>query len=153
MGEPRKLRYTTVEHRMLLGASALYFCDGSATPEVNPEQARAGLFAALDKLGARKRVLALPPDFTRFHSKAGEFTEYTWNYYGDALTDVLPALGTHKGMTDDEIKTMFGPTPRDLFRVHDWRNDLVTLGEVTVSFQYEVSEGNVEYSWPAQVNK
>ena len=65
-----------------------------------------GHYAALDKLGRRKRVLALPPDFTRFHSKAGEFTEYAWNYYGEALTDVLPALGTHKPMTDEEIRRM-----------------------------------------------
>ena len=35
-----------------------------------------------------------------------------------------------RAMTDDEIATMFGKTPRDLFRVHDWRNDIVTLGEV-----------------------
>ena len=132
---------------------ALYFAQGSPTTEMSPAQARAGLFAALDKLGTRNKVLALPPDFTRFHSKAGEFTEYTWNYYGDALTDVLPALGTHKAMTDHEIQTMFGPTPRDLFRVHDWRNDIVTLGEVPGEFLYEVSEGKVDYPWPAQVNK
>ena len=132
---------------------ALYFAEGSPTTEMSPDEARAGLYSALDKLGARKRVLALPPDFTRFHSKAGEFTEYTWNYYGDALTHVLPALGTHKGMTDDEIQTMFRKTPRELFRVHDWRNDIVTLGEVPGSFLYEVSEGKVDYPWPAQVNK
>ena len=132
---------------------ALYFAEGSPTTEMTPEQARAGLYAALDKLGKRQRVLALPPDFTRFHSKAGEFTEYAWSYYGDALTDVLPALGTHKPMTDDEIRTMYRDTPRELFRIHDWRNDIVTLGEVPGAFLYEVSEGKVDYPWPAQVNK
>lgn len=132
---------------------ALYFAQGSPTTEISPAKAKAGLFAALDKLGPRKRVLALPPDFTRFHSRSGEFTEYTWNYYGGALTDILPALGTHKAMTDDEIATMFGPTPRDLFRVHDWRNDVVTLGEVPGEFMYQVSEGKLDYTWPAQVNK
>ena len=132
---------------------ALYFAAGSPTTEMSPAEAEAALRSALDKLGARKKVLALPPDFTRFHSKAGEFTEYTWNYYGDALTDVLPALGTHKAMTDHEIQTMFGPTPRDLFRVHDWRNDIVTLGEVPSDFMLEVSEGKLDYPWPAQVNK
>jgi nickel-dependent lactate racemase len=120
---------------------------------MSPAEVKANLFKALGKLGPRKKVLAVPPDFTRFHSKAGELTEYAWDYYQDALTDVLPALGTHKGMTDHEIQTMFGPTPRDLFRVHDWRNDIVTLGEVPGAFVKEVSEGKVEYSWPAQVNK
>jgi nickel-dependent lactate racemase len=132
---------------------ALYFAAGSPTTEMTPAEVKANLFAALAKLGPRNKVLAVPPDFTRFHSKAGELTEYTWNYYGDALTDVLPALGTHKGMTDHEIQTMFGPTPRDLFRVHDWRNDIVTLGEVPGEFVKEVSEGKVDYTWPAQVNK
>jgi nickel-dependent lactate racemase len=117
------------------------------------EEIRAGLREALGKLGERKRVLAVPPDFTRFHSKAGELTERAWEFYGDALTDVLPALGTHTPMTDTQIATMFGKTPRELFRVHDWRNDIVTLGEVPGEFVREVSEGLVAYSWPAQVNK
>jgi nickel-dependent lactate racemase len=56
-------------------------------------------------------------------------------------------------MSDKEIATMFGSTPRSLFRVHDWRNDVVTLGEVPGSFMYEVSEGKLDYPWPAQVNK
>ena len=70
-------------------------------------------FSALDKLGKRKKVLAVPPDFTRMHSQSGVLTELAWQYYGDRLTDVLPALGTHKAMTDEEIATMFGATPRE----------------------------------------
>ena len=116
-------------------------------------EVRAGLREALGKLGERKRVVAVPPDFTRFHSKAGELTEMAWEFYGDALVDVLPALGTHTPMSDAQIATMFGETPRELFRVHDWRKDIVTLGEVPGEFVREVSEGKVEYSWPAQVNK
>jgi len=121
--------------------------------EMSPAEIKAGLFEALGKLGPRARVLAVPPDFTRFHSKSGELTEMVWEYYGSALADVLPALGTHKAMTDSEISTMFGATPRDLFRVHDWRNDVVTLGEVPGEFMQEVSEGKLDYTWPAQVNK
>src|SRR5580692_7272479 len=132
---------------------SLFFAVGSAETEMSGAEIRAGLREALAKLGERKKVLAVPPDFTRFHSKAGELTEMAWEFYGDALTDVLPALGTHTAMTDSQIATMFGETPRELFRVHDWRNDIVTLGEVPGEFVREVSEGKVEYSWPAQVNK
>jgi nickel-dependent lactate racemase len=132
---------------------SLLFAAGSAETEMSPAEIKAGLFEALRALGERKKVLAVPPDFTRFHSKAGELTEMVWEFYGDALTDVLPALGTHTAMTDRQIATMFGETPRELFRVHDWRNDIVTLGEVPGEFVREVSEGKVEYSWPAQVNK
>ena len=116
-------------------------------------EARAGLLEGLGKLGKRKKVLAVPPDFTRFHSRAGELTEMAWEFYGDAMTDVLPALGTHVAMTDAQIGKMFGRIPRSLFRVHDWRRDIVTLGEVPGEFLHQVSEGKLDYSWPAQVNK
>ena len=132
---------------------SLFFAVGSPTTELSLTEAKAALFEALDKLGKRNKVLAVPPDYTRMHSLAGPLTEFVWNYYGDALADVLPALGTHKAMTDHEIQTMYGPTPRDLFRVHDWRNGIVTLGEVPGGFVREVSEGKVDYPWPAQVNK
>lgn len=132
---------------------SLYFSAGSPTTEMSADDLRTALFSALDAIGTRNRVLAVPPDFTRFHSQAGALTELAWQYYGDRLTDVLPALGTHKAMTDSEIGTMYGSTPKHLFRVHDWRNDVVTLGEVPGSFLYQVSEGKVDYSWPAQVNK
>jgi nickel-dependent lactate racemase len=132
---------------------SLFFAAGSPETELTPAEYRAGLYEALEKLGAKKKVLAVPPDFTRFHSKAGELTEMAWEYYGDTMTDVLPALGTHKAMTDDEIATMYGKTPRGLFRVHNWRDDIVTLGEVPSEFMLEVSEGKLDYTWPAQVNK
>ena len=132
---------------------SLLFGVGSAETELSTEEIRAGLSEALGKLGRRERVLAVPPDFTRMHSMSGVLTEMAWHYFGDRLVDVLPALGTHKAMTDAEIAAMFGDTPRGLFRVHDWRNDIVTLGEVPGEFMHEVSEGKLDYPWPAQVNK
>jgi nickel-dependent lactate racemase len=132
---------------------SLFFACGSVSTELSPDEIKAGLHEALTKLGERRRVLAVPPDFTRFHSKSGELTEMAWEFYGDRLVDVLPALGTHKAMTDEQIAVMFGRTPRNLFRVHDWRNDIVTLGEVPGEFMREVSEGKLNYTWPAQVNK
>src|SRR5580698_2118357 len=132
---------------------SLFFTAGSPTTEMSDADLRANLFTALERLGERKRVLAVPPDFTRFHSQAGVLTEMAWEFYGDRMVDVLPALGTHTAMADQQIATMFGKVPRGLFRVHDWRNDIVTLGEVPSEFILEVSEGKVDYTWPAQVNK
>lgn len=131
----------------------LYFSSGSPTAELTADDLRQGLQTAFAALGPRRKVLAIPPDFTRFHSHAGLLTELAWEHFGSALTDVLPALGTHKPMTDAEIAHMFGGTPRELFRVHDWRHDVVTLGEVPGEFMREVSEGQLEYTWPAQVNR
>ena len=104
-------------------------------------------------MGAKQKVLVVPPDYTRFQSRSGELTEMAWRYYEDKLTDILPALGTHTPMTDSQIAHMFGDIPRSLFREHDWRNDVVTLGEVPPEFVKEVSNGAVDFSWPAQVNK
>ncbi|MCK5103471.1 MAG: DUF2088 domain-containing protein, partial [Cyclobacteriaceae bacterium] len=131
----------------------LYYQRGSTSDVLSTEDLRIGLNTALDMLGARKRVLAIPPDFTRFHSFAGELTQLTYEYYGDKLVDVLPALGTHTGMTDAQIDKMFSGVPKELFRVHDWRNDVVTIGVVPSEFVKEVSEEKVDYAWPAQVNK
>ncbi len=132
---------------------ALLFASGSPSTELREDQLRAGLQTALAALGGRCRVLAIPPDFTRFHSRAGQLTELAYELLGDRLADVLPALGTHRPMSDTEISRMFGRTPRELFRVHDWRRDIVTLGEVPGEYMREVSEGRLDYTWPAQVNR
>lgn len=117
------------------------------------EEIRSGLQLALDRIGHRNKVVAVPPDMTRYHSQAGLITRMVWEYYGGKLTDVLPALGTHAPMTRGEIEMMYGEVPGSLFRVHDWRNDVVTLGEVPGGYVAEVSGGVVSYPWPAQVNR
>lgn len=131
----------------------IYYSRGSKTDVITSADLKAGLFEAFKKLGTRNKVLALPPDFTRFHSRAGEITQLTYEYYGKALTDILPALGTHAPMSDKEIHEMFEGVPADLFRVHDWRNDVVTLGTVPSSYMMEISEEKIDYEWSAQVNK
>ncbi len=131
----------------------LLYGKGSKNTVLSAEDIKQGVFEALAKLGDKKKVLAIPPDITRFHSRAGEITQYSYEYYKDKLTDILPALGTHFEMTDEEISTMYGDIPRELFRVHNWKEDLHTLGIVPGEFVKEVSEGKVDFEWPAQVNK
>ncbi|MCP5061223.1 MAG: DUF2088 domain-containing protein [Ignavibacteriae bacterium] len=131
----------------------IYYARGSETDVIDSQELEKGLFEALDKLGNKKKVLAIPPDYTRYHSKAGDITSFAYEYYKNSLTDILPALGTHFEMTGKEISKMFKGVPQNLFRVHNWKNDLTTLGQVPSDFVEEVSEGKVNYSWPAQVNK
>src|ERR1017187_9578453 len=132
---------------------SLFTAIGSESTELSLDDVRQTLFQAFDSMGERRKVLALPPDFTRYHSRAGDLTRIAWEYYGEQLTDVMPALGTHAPMTECEIGAMFGDMPRQLFRVHDWRSGLKTLGEVPAEFVREQSEGKLDYSWPAQVNR
>ena len=111
------------------------------------------LVESLGKLGQRNRVLIVPPDQSRVHSRAGDLARYASQYYGDRLQAVLPALGTHAAMRSDQITRMFGAMPQTLFRVHNWRTDVDTLGEVPAEFIHEQSEGKLNYAWPAQVNR
>ncbi|MFA4839697.1 MAG: lactate racemase domain-containing protein [Candidatus Neomarinimicrobiota bacterium] len=132
----------------------MLFClKSSADNGLTETEIRDGLYTALEQLGPRRKVLAIPPDFTRFHSRAGELTCLAYQYYRTNLAAILPALGTHFPMTESEIDAMFGAVPRELFRVHRWKEDLCTLGEVPAEFVREVSEGKLNYAWPAQVNK
>jgi nickel-dependent lactate racemase len=131
----------------------LYYKRGHKGDSLSAEELREGLYAALEKIGPRKKVIAIPPDITRFPSRAGEITNLAWKYYGDKLTDILPATGTHYPMTDEEIRMMFSDTPRGLFREHNFRGDLAVLGRVPASYVKEVSGGLVDYDWPAATNR
>ncbi len=130
-----------------------FYAIGSQQSRLTPADLQHGLYTALDKIGLKRKVLVLPPDFTRFHSHAGALTQYVYEYYRGALTDILPAVGTHKPMTAAEIEEMFPGVPTDLFRVHDWRHGYTTLGTVPAEFIHGISEGRVKYDWPVQVSK
>ena len=131
----------------------LYYARGSKTDIITPQEVKEILNKVFDGMGVKNRVLALPPDHTRLNSFAGLITEMIYGYFGDKLTDIMPALGTHAPMTDEQLDMMFGSIPHSLFRVHDWRNDVVTIGEVPKEYVEEISEGKLSFSWPAQVNK
>ncbi len=133
----------------------LYYEQGGKTSVLTDDDLRKGLFETLMKLENEeklKKALVIPPDFTRFHSKAGILTTYAYEYLGDTLTDILPALGTHTPMSTEEIGKMFPGIPYTLFREHRWREDVVTLGTVPGSFVSEQTEGRLSFDWPAQVN-
>ena len=132
---------------------SLYCAVGSVDTDLTSQQLNDLLVEGLAKLGARNKVLAVPPDQTRAHSRAGDLTRYAWKHYGDRLKAVLPALGTHVAMNPERVAAMFGEMPFDLFKVHNWRTDIETVGEVPAEFIREQSEGKLSYAYPAQVNK
>jgi nickel-dependent lactate racemase len=131
----------------------LYYNSGSENTVLNSKDLESGIISALEKLGVRKKVLVVPPDCTRFHSRAGELTSYIYQYYKDTLKDILPALGTHSPMTDSQLGEMYKGVPKSLFRVHKWRKDVVTVGTVPGEFVSKITDGALNYSWPAQLNK
>ena len=56
-------------------------------------------------------------------------------------------------MTDQEITEMYKGIPKDLFRIHDWRKDVVTIGTVPGEYVSKITNGALDYYWPAQLNK
>lgn len=115
---------------------------------------RSALLASLDGR-TLKNVLIIPPDFTRFHSNAG----YITNVYYHALTDagcevdILPALGTHVPVTREEAAVMYGDIPYKKFIPHNWRTDVVKLGQVPAEYVEEITEGLWHDPLTAEINR
>jgi nickel-dependent lactate racemase len=131
----------------------LLFQKGSVSEILTPADLKIGLCTALEQLGKRKKVLLIPPDYTRFHSRAGELTKLAFDFYQDKVTDILPAIGTHSAMTQEQISAMFPEVSLKLFRVHDWRSGFVTLGTVAADYVQQISESVVNFPIPAQTAK
>jgi nickel-dependent lactate racemase len=108
-----------------------------------------------DRAGSLKKVLLLPPDLTRMHSGAGKITAIYYNLLKDhCQVDIMPALGTHAAMTEQECREFFGDgVPLDRIIEHNWRKDIVKIGEVPGSYVSEVSGGLLDYSIDVEVNR
>jgi len=130
-----------------------FFAQGSPTTDLDRAALRATLVEVFDRLGTRQKVIAIPPDHTRANSMAGPIVGMVHDYYGPRLVDVLPALGTHVAMTDEQLAWMFPDVPKNLIRRHDFRNDVVTIGQVPAEFVAEVTEGTWTRPWPVQLNR
>lgn len=134
---------------------------GGADADLSDEDIDAHFSWALQKALERVRtgpVALLPPDGTRFHSRAGFLTDIASRILfsslaGDRLGMVMPALGTHMPMTEAELRRMFPGTPLSKFRGHDWRRDVLTLGRLEADWVEKTAEGAVRFDWPVQVNK
>ncbi len=131
----------------------LYFERQNTTQGLTLHDLKEGLWSALEKWGKLNKVLVIPPDFTRFHSFAGPLTRFAYEFLGPRLRAILPALGTHAPMTKEQIHQMYDGVPLSLFTVHNWRTDVTTIGRVPAEFVKQVSEGKVDYDWPAQINR
>ena len=102
-----------------------------------------------------EKVLIIPPDITRFYSNAGVIT----NMYYHILTergcavDILPALGTHEPLQASEASDMYGDIPFERFIVHNWRTDVVCIGEVPGEFISGITEGLWNDSIEVEINR
>ena len=102
-----------------------------------------------------KKVLILPPDYTRMYSGAGKITAMYYDILKDSCDiDIMPALGTHEPMTKTEWTAFFGEgVPFEKMIIHNWRQDVVKIGEVPSTFVREVSERLVDTKIDVEVNR
>ena len=105
--------------------------------------------------GAVRNALVIPPDFTRFHSNAGFITQVFYRLLTarGASVDVMPALGTHVPVSESQWKTMFGDIPYSKMIVHNWRTDVVKLGEVPADEIGRITEGLWKDPVDVEVNR
>ena len=130
------------------------YLTASSETGLTQEEIRSALIASLEGRELKK-ALILPPDFTRFHSGAGYITNVYYHALADrgVQVDILPALGTHVPMTGAQWEAMFGDVPFDRMLVHNWRTDVVKLGEIPASFIRDITEGLWNESVSAEVNR
>jgi len=133
------------------------YCEvGSPTTVLSDDEFKAAFIGALELLGERKNVCLIPPDYTRYHSRAGDLSQWSYEHYGGdggGVKDVMPALGTHAPVSEEQRLSMFGDMPAEIFREHNWRTDVVTIGTVPAEMVAAASDGRVNEPWPAQLNK
>lgn len=131
----------------------LYCCLQNTESGLSASTIEEAIVTMIEKIPGNKRILIIPPDYSRRYSYAGEITRFIYKHFPEKVKAILPALGTHFPMTSHEINTMYKDIPPTLFKIHNWRKDLVTLGMVPSDFVTVASENKVKYDWPAQVNK
>ena len=129
----------------------LYAAEGGFLSNGEVAQAVREAVGAYANTGSR--VLLVVPDYTRYHSNAGLIANTIYHTLTGCDVELLQALGTHFPMTERECADMYGDIPFEKFIPHDWRNDVVKLGEVPAEFVTEVSEGLMTHAIDVEVNR
>ncbi|MBR6173665.1 MAG: DUF2088 domain-containing protein [Eubacterium sp.] len=121
---------------------------------LSSEEIRGALLASLTGRQLRK-VLIVPPDYTRIHSNAGLITQMYYHILSEqgVKVDILPALGTHIPVSEAQRSMMFGDIPADHFYVHDWRKDVVKIGEIPADFISGITDGLWNTGVTVEVNR
>ena len=101
-----------------------------------------------------KRLLLIPPDYTRLYSGAGHLVAMIIdNADKDTVIDVMPALGTHVPMSAEQCEAFFeGRVKHEDLIVHRWREDITRIGEVPSAFVSAVSDGLVNESIDVEIS-
>jgi len=128
--------------------------------ELTEEQLEEIVKESLKDFKAITRVLLIHPDYTRndFTNKIVPLIYKELKNKGTKQIDFLNASGTHRAMTEEEIRSKLGLTVQSDF-IHFYNHEyndpqqLVTVGEIPASFVAEKTQGELSQSIPVVVNK
>jgi len=131
-------------------------CTTEAREGLPKDQIFQALEACLNGAGRKlQKVLLLPPDYSRVFSGVGSIAAECLRMLRKmgCMVDMMPALGTHEPMSKEEILEMFEGEiiPGDVI-AHDWRNDIVQIGEVPDSYVKTISKGLQNTAIPVEIN-
>jgi len=128
--------------------------------ELTNEQLEEIVKESLKDFSAVKRVLLIHPDYTRtdFSDKIIPLIYKELKNKGMSQIDSLNASGTHREMTEIEIREKLGLSSQinfNHFYNHEYNDpqQLVTVGEIPASFVAEKTQGELSRSIPVVVNK
>lgn len=113
------------------------------------------LETVIEEFRPLKKILILPPDITRKYSFAGNITSIFYELLRNSCEiDIMPALGSHMPMIKEERLSMFSSLiPEGRFITHNWREDIVNIGEVPRDFIKDISEGLFDEPIEVEINK
>ena len=128
--------------------------------ELTDEQLKEIVKESLKDFSSVKKVLLIHPDYTRtdFTDKLIPIIYYELKNKGMRQIDSLNAGGTHRAMTEEEIRSKLGLSSQinfDNYYNHEYINPqrLVTVGEIPASFVAEKTQGELSQSIPVVVSK
>jgi len=128
--------------------------------ELTDEQLKEIVREGLKDFSSVKKVLLIHPDYTRtdFTDKLVPLIYQELRNKGMIQIDSLNAGGTHRAMTEKEIRIKLG-LPKQInfthYYNHEYNNpeQLVIVGEIPASFVAEKTQGELSQSIPVVVNK
>lgn len=122
---------------------------------LSPAELSGAVDQLLTQYPSAKKVLVIPPDYTRCFSCAGEITQLVYRKLTvrGTLVHVMPALGTHMAMTAYEKRAFFaGVVPDEAILVHHWQSDTIKLGTIPQAVVSEISGGLYDEEIEVEIN-
>ena len=126
----------------------------SSTKNLSNHDIETAIDKLLQQYNNLRKILIIPPDFTRCFSKAGDITQIIYKKLStDVKIDIMPALGTHAMINDEERIKMYGDIPKANFLHHKWQSDTIKIGEVPKDFVAKISNNLFNDAIDVEVNK